>query len=189
MFLDWERHRLIGSDRQRLRAGILSLGEGLSIMVLFHVSSYKTFKDFWFYEVEKEYRSYYNKLPIYERFVALMPRLLLPSYLLLHWFSGEQSGIYFVDSTKLAVCHNARGRQHKVLRRMAQWGRSSMGWFFGLKLHLMINNQGQIMVLWITTPMSMTGQPPGGTGCWPPGQDVWRSGLHLLGDDATALAA
>ena len=54
-----------------------------------------------------------------ERFVALMPRLLLPSYLLLHWFSGERSGIYFVDSTKLAVCHNAREKQHKVFRGMA----------------------------------------------------------------------
>ena len=56
----------------------------LCIMVLFHVSSYKTFKDFWFHRVEKEYRPYFNKLPSDERFVALVPRLLLLSYLLLH---------------------------------------------------------------------------------------------------------
>ena len=84
MFPDWERHRLIPSDCQRIRAGILSLGEMLFIMVLFHVSSYKTFKHFWFHGVEKEYRSSFNKLPSDERFVALLPRLLLPSYLLVH---------------------------------------------------------------------------------------------------------
>ena len=63
---------------------------------------------------------------------------------------GSAGGIYFVDNTKLAVCHNARGRQHKVFRGMVQWCRSSMGWFFGLKLHLVINNQGQIIALRIT---------------------------------------
>ena len=84
MFLDWEHHRLIPSERQRIRADILSLGEMLCIMVLFHTSSYKTFKDFWVHGL-KEYRPYFNKLPSYERFVALMPRLLLPSYLLVHW--------------------------------------------------------------------------------------------------------
>ena len=150
MVLDWERHKLIPSDHQRRRAGILSLGEMLFIMVLLDTSSYKTFKAFWFDGLQNEYHPYFNKLPSYERFVALMPRLLLPSSLLVHWFSGQRRGIYFVDSTKLAVCHNARGRQHKVFRRMAQWGRSSMDWFFGLKLHLVINNQGQIMALRIT---------------------------------------
>ena len=86
----WERHKLIGSDRQRRRAGILSLAEMLLIMVLLDTSPYKTFKAFWFHglQKQKEYRPYFNELPSYERFVALMPRLLLPSYLLVHWFSG-----------------------------------------------------------------------------------------------------
>ena len=196
MFSDWERHKLIPSERQRRRAGILSLAEMLLIMVLFHSSPYKTFKDFWFYGLQKqnEYRPYFNELPSYERFVTLMPRLLLPSYLLVHWFSGERSGIYFVDSTKLAVCHNARGRHHKVFRRMAQWGRSSMGWFFGLKLHLVINNQGQIMAVRITAANVHDRHPLAALTAGLQGKvfgdkgyiskkmmhQLWQRGLHLI---------
>ena len=194
MFSDWEHHKLIPSDRQRRRAGILSLAEMLLIMVLFHTSPYKTFKDFWFYGLQDKYRPYFNELPSYERFVALMPRLLLPSYLLVHWFSGERSGIYFVDSTKLAVCHNARGRHHKVFRRMAQWGRSSMGWFFGLKLHLVINNQGQIMAVRITAANVHDRHPLAALTAGLQGKvfgdkgyiskemmhQLWQRGLHLI---------
>ena len=194
MFSDWERHKLIPSDRQRRRAGLLSLAEMLLIMVLFHTSPYKTFKAFWFDGLQHKYRPYFNELPSYERFVALMPRLLLPSYLLVHWFSGERSGIYFVDSTKLAVCHNARGRQHKVFRRMAQWGRSSMGWFFGLKLHLVINNQGQIMAVRITAANVHDRHPLAALTAGLQGKvfgdkgyiskemmhQLWQRGLHLI---------
>ena len=166
----------------------------LLIMVLLDTSPYKTFKAFWFHGLQSKYRPYFNELPSYERFVALMPRLLLPSYLLVHWFSGERSGIYFVDSTKLAVCHNARGRHHKVFRRMAQWGRSSMGWFFELKLHLVINNQGQIMAVRITAanvhdrhPLAaltagLQGKVFGDKGYISKEmmQQLWQRGLHLI---------
>ena len=90
MFLDREHHKLIPSERQRRRAGILFLAEMLLIMMLLDSSPYKTFKAFWFHGLQNKYRPYFNELPSYERFVALMPRLLLPSCLLVHWFSGER---------------------------------------------------------------------------------------------------
>ena len=89
MFQDWEHHKLIPSERQRRRAGLLSLAEMLLIMVLLDTSPYKTFKAFWFHGLQHKYRPYFNELPSYERFVALMPRLLLPSYLLVHWFNAN----------------------------------------------------------------------------------------------------
>ena len=94
----WERHKLVPSARKRRRLEKLSLGESLFIMVLFPLSTFKDFKHFWIYGVEQKYRDCFGDLPSYGRFVSLMPRLMMPLCVLLQCFSGEESGIYFVDT-------------------------------------------------------------------------------------------
>ena len=150
VFEDWEAHRLIPSPTTRQRSGKLSRAEMLFIVVLFQLSPYKNFKTFYLYGIGCQHRGCFRALPHYDRFVSLMPRLFTPLMVLLHSLSGEQTGVYFADSTKLAVCHNRRIHRHKVFDGLAARGKTSMGWFFGLKLHFVINHKGQIMALKIT---------------------------------------
>ena len=150
VYEEWEGHQLIPSGRQRRRAGKLSLSEMLFIMVLFHLSPFRHFKAFYQYGVGHQYRSCFNEIPHYDRFISLMPRLFAPLMILLHCMRGEETGLYFADSTKLSVCHNRRISRHKVFAGMAARGKTSMGWFYGLKLHFVINHKGEIMALKIT---------------------------------------
>ena len=80
------------------------------------VSPFKNFKTFWYSGINQKYRDCFGDLPSYGRFVTLMPRLLVPLCVLLQCFRGEETGIYFVDSTKLAVCHNKRIKRNKFSR-------------------------------------------------------------------------
>ena len=150
VFEDWERHRLIPTIRKRRRRGKLSLGEMLFIMVLFHLSPFKNFKHFRLHGVEQKYRDCFGDLPSYGRFVSLMPRLFAPFCLLLHSLSGEETGIYIADSTKLAVCNNARINRNRTFQGLAARGRSTMGWFYGFKLHVVMNHKGELMAVKIT---------------------------------------
>jgi Transposase DDE domain len=149
-FADWEAHQLIPSERTRQRSGKLSRSEMLFIVVLFHLSPYKNFKLFYLYGIGCQHRACFADLPHYDRFVSLLPRLFVPLMVLLHSLSGEETGLYFADSTKLAVCHNRRIDRHKVFDGLAARGKTSIGWFFGLKLHFVINHKGQVMALKIT---------------------------------------
>jgi hypothetical protein len=79
-----------------------------------------------------------------------MPRLILPLSIILQSLFGEETGIYYIDSTKLQICHGKRTKGNKVFKNISKIGRSSYGWFMGFKLHIIINNKGNIMAIKIT---------------------------------------
>lgn len=58
---------------------------------------------------------------------------------------GACTGISFIDSTPLRVCKNKRIRSNKVFKGIATTGRSTMGWFHGFKLHLIVNDKGELL--------------------------------------------
>lgn len=134
----------------RQRSGYLRLSEMLLIEVLYHFSPYKNFKYFYLNDICGRHRDKFDKLPCDDRFVALKQKLFMPLTILLHSLSGEETGLYFADSTPLKVCHNKRINNHKVFDGLAARGKSTMGWFFGFKLHIVINHKGQMMAAKIT---------------------------------------
>jgi hypothetical protein len=150
VFEDWEAHRLLPSAHTRPRTGQLSRSAMLLIMVRFHLSACKHVKAFDHYGVGQQHRACFGALPHDDRFVSLMPRLFAPLMGLRHSRSGEPSGISVAASTQRAVCHNRRIHRHRVFDGLAARGKTSMGWFYGLKLPCVINHQGQIMALKIT---------------------------------------
>ena len=126
------------------RQGQVSDSEMLTLVVYYHHSGYKCFEYFYRNCVQMHLTSYFPKLLTYERFVARTPRLLPGLLLLLKWLCGqsERTGFYVADSKPLAVCDNHRIRSNKVFASVAARGKSSMGWFYGLKAHLVINGTG-----------------------------------------------
>ena len=149
-FEEWERHRLIATARKRRRPGKLSSGETLFVMVLFHLSPFKDFKRFWLHGVERKHRNCFGELPSYGRFVALTPRLFAPFRVLIHSLSGAEIGIHIADSIRLAVHANPRISRNRVFKDLAARGHSTMGWVFGVKLHVVMNHKGALMAITIT---------------------------------------
>ena len=139
-----------GKKKQRQRAGKLSLSEVMTIMVLFHSSGFKHFKAFYCKSIFTYYNDAFQGLISYSRFVQKMPRALNALVLFLETKKGKSAGIAFADATALKVCHNKRIKRNKVFKELAEVGKSTMGWFFGFKLHLIINDRGELISYQLT---------------------------------------
>jgi hypothetical protein len=146
----WKRRLLGAGERRRDRPARLCLSEVMTIITLFHSSSYRNFKAYYTEHVMKHYAGAFPHLVSYQRFVELMPSALVPLCGYLQTRKGLCSGISFVDSTSLKVCHNRRIHSHKVFAGCARRGKTSVDWFFGFKLHLVINDRGELLSLRLT---------------------------------------
>jgi hypothetical protein len=146
----WQHRLLTERPRQRHRPATLCLSEVMTIIVMFHASSYRNFKSYYTEQVMKHLVWAFPRLPSYNRFVELMPEALVPLCAYLQSRKGQCSGISFIDSTSLKVCHNRRIHSHKVFAGCARRGKTSVDWFFGFKLHLVTNDCGELLSLRFT---------------------------------------
>jgi hypothetical protein len=132
-------------------ASSLSLSEVMAIILMFHLSGYRCFK--WYYQkhICIYMRDYFPALVSYSRFVELTSLTVIPMLLYTQGFRrGRCTGISFIDSTPLEACHIRRIYSHKVFKTCAARGKSSTGWFYGFKLHLVINDRGEICSFCLT---------------------------------------
>ena len=146
----WKEQLLQAGEVKRCRDSSLSLSEVMTIIIAFHSSNFRTFKHFYTGYVMKHWRGAFPHLVSYNRMVELMPSALIPLCSYLRTRQGRVSGISFIDSTPIIVCHPKRARSHKLFKEEAKWGKNSVGWFYGFKLHLIINDEGELLAVKLT---------------------------------------
>ncbi len=142
--------QLPSTKGERRSSSRMHLSEVMTIVIAFHGSGYKTFKEFYTMHLLSGWHKAFPNLVSYTRFVELMPWCLMLLCCFLHTRTGEITGISFIDSTPINVCHNCRAHSHKVFKGLVKWGKNSVGWHFGFKLHLIINDCGELLAFSLT---------------------------------------
>ena len=137
--------------KHRKRKWTMSRSEIMAILIYFHFNTFRNFKHYYIFYVQKHMRDMFPKQLSYNRFIELVPRVAVEMMLFIQLFCfGRCTGISFVDSTCIPVCHNKRIRRNKVFKGYAEIGKSTMGWYFGFKLHLICNERGEILNFMLT---------------------------------------
>lgn len=142
-----------GRIRRKPREAALSESEIITILVYYHYSGYKNFEYYYRQFVLEDLESYFPKAPSYSHFLTLESRVGIILLIIMHILceNAKKTGIYYIDSKKVPVCDNLRIKSHKVFRDYAGRGKSSTGWFYGFKVHLVINNLGEIVSFDLTS--------------------------------------
>ena len=134
---------------KKIRRCSLSMSEILTILICFQFSGYKCFKYFYL-DLVKNNKNDFPKILSYSRFIEIKGDFLVPLLSFMRYHFGECSGISYVDSTPLKIAHNKRIASNKVFKGLARRGKSTMGWFFGFKLHIVTNERGHLLGVTLT---------------------------------------
>jgi hypothetical protein len=146
----WRRHQLADGKRHRQRKSRMHLSEIMTILILFHASNYRTFKHFYRVHVCLHLRGEFPQKLSYNRFIERIPHAFAALVCYLETRRVPCNGISFIDSTALRVCHTLRIPTHRTMAGLAQRGKTSTGWFYGFKLHLIANDRGELLNICFT---------------------------------------
>lgn len=146
----WKQQLLGFGLKLRNRQRSLSLSEIMTILIAFHQSCQRNFKTYYEEKVQTEWADAFPGIVSYQRLIEWVASTLVPMCAYLRSCFGKCSGISFIDSTSLRVCHNRRIGRHKVFENLAARGKTSVDWFFGFKLHLVVNDRGELLNILLT---------------------------------------
>ena len=189
----WHSRLLPAGQCKRGRKSGLSASEIMTILIAFHSSHYRNFKHFYLMLLQ-QHNTDFPGLVSYRRFVKLMPSVTAPMCAYLQTRFGDCTGVSFIDSTSIAVCGNKRISRNRVFKGLAARGKTTMGWFYGFKLHLVINEQGELLACQLTTgnvndrqpvpklAQKLTGKLFGDKGYISAKlfEELWRDGVQLV---------
>ena len=147
----WYKQLIEDGSRQRHRESRMTVSEIMTVIIGFHMSHHRDFKNYYIGFVSLFYKQDFPNLLSYTRFIEVMPSVIGPMCAYFSSLKGKPTGFEFIDSTALKVCHNIRIPRHKTFEGIAQRGKGTMGWFYGFKLHLIVNYQGEIVAAKVTT--------------------------------------
>ena len=152
-----KNHQIGDGKVHRNKPGRLSDAEVITILILFHSKGFRCLKHFYTQYVCKHLTHLFPRTVSYNRFVELQKSVQLSLTIFVkEVLMGTCTGIAYVDSTPLRVCKHPRILIHKTFKGIAERGKCSMGWFFGFKLHLIINDRGRYSTSCLPRAMSMT---------------------------------
>jgi Transposase DDE domain len=147
----WEQQCLENGSRKRLRPCRMNPSEIMTILIAFHMSNQRNFKNFYLGIIGVYHRQDFPELLSYTRFLGVMSSVMVPLCSYFTSLKGQPTGIEFIDSTSIKVCHNIRIPRNKVFDGVAKRGKGTMGWFYGFKLHIIVNHLGEIVAAKLTT--------------------------------------
>ena len=123
----------------------------MTILLYFHFGTFRNFKHYYLFFIKGTFKTYFHNAVFYNRFVELESRVFFPLMFFLNLRAfGRCTGITFVHSTMIPVCHNLRRYANKVFKGVATNGKGTMGWCHGFKLHLACNDRGEIIAFVLT---------------------------------------
>lgn len=146
----WKEKMINGDKRGPKRVPGLCYSEVMTVIVLFHIVGFRNFKTFYNGYLLRYLKSDFPNLPSYNRFLELKSATVFPLHCYLMTRLGHCTGISFVDSSPLQVCHQKRIHNHKVFKGLAMRGHTSVGYFYGFKLHIVVNDEGELLAYMIT---------------------------------------
>jgi hypothetical protein len=137
--------------KHRNRPCQMSDSEIMTILLMFHFGTFDNFKHYYLHFICVHLKNDFPTRLSYNRFVEIEQRVFIPMMFFINTICfGQCTGITFVDSTKISVCHNKRIKRNKVFEGFAHSGKSTMGWFYGFKLHLVCNEKGELLSFCLT---------------------------------------
>lgn len=146
----WHAYQVEQGNIKRERACQMTMAEIMTVIILFHMSYQRDFKNFYKGYLARFHKKDFPTLLSYTRFLELMPRAVVPLSSYFKTLKSSDNDICFIDSTSIKVCHNLRIPRHKTFAGVAERGRGTMGWYYGFKLHLIINHKGEIIAAKVT---------------------------------------